>query len=83
LLQIQVGSEAVTICGAIQRPVVKYNRFSVGGQHDIDLNCRRTPSLGGGKGRHRIFRADEAVAPVSAHMDSSGLAGKKTEGHRR
>jgi hypothetical protein len=83
LFQTEVGGEAVAICGAVERPVVKHDRFAIGSQHDVNLDCCRTRSLGGGHGRHRVFRADEAVASVSAHMDSPGIAGEKTKGHRR
>jgi hypothetical protein len=60
---------------------VKHDRLAIDGQHNVDLDRRRTQSFGGRERRQGILRVAEAVAPVAAHMDAPGFARQKAERH--
>src|SRR5215212_10161329 len=66
LRKAKVCRKAVAVGRSVDSAVVKNDRLAIRSQHDIDLDCRRTPSLRCLKGWQRVLRVVKAVTPVTA-----------------
>ncbi len=82
-LEAEVRGEPRAVGRPVEGQVMQDDRFAVRGQHDVDLDGRRTRGLGRPKRRQRVLRIPQAVAAVAADMNPPGLGGKETERHGR
>ena len=81
LLQGEVGREAVAVRRPVDGQVVQDDRLAVRRQHDIDLDSGRASGLRRFEPWQRVLRVVEAVAAMTADMDTTHLAGQEAESH--